>query len=321
MTSIIYNDQHFDTTPGESALDTLLKAGISVPYSCRSGVCQSCLMTFKQGTLPSEAQDGLSIEQKAQGLFLSCSCYPTEPITLDRYDPAAGGISARVVSKRLINDAVLELTLAAPLKYQAGQHTNLWRSEAVARCYSIASIPSDPYIKFHIALQPNGQFSQWALQSLQVDDQLTLQRPSGECYFQVEHAQQPLLLVGTGTGVAPLQAIVRAALHAGHQGPINLIVGARTSDDLYFSEPLKQLEQQHANVQCTQLVQEMGKQNVANCRQADIYAHIKQHFSELNAYQVYLCGAERFVRKLRKQCFFAGVKPRNVHTDAFLAAH
>lgn len=320
MTAIIYNDQHLAITTGESVLDTLLKAGVNIPYSCRAGVCQSCLMTLKQGTLSAEAQAGLSTEQKVQGLFLSCSCYPEETITVARYDPSANAVVARVVSKQLLNNTVLELSLDTSLKYQAGQHTNLWRSKNVTRCYSIASIPNDPYVTFHIALQPNGQFSQWARQSLQIGEKLLLQQPSGDCYFQAEHAQQPLLLLGTGTGIAPLQAIVRAALYAGHQGQIDLIVGARNSNDLYLSGPLRQLEQQHENVRCTQLVQEIGNKNTSNCQQADIYAHVKQHFPELNAYQVYLCGAELFVRKLRKQCFFAGVKPRNVHTDEFLAA-
>ncbi|WP_049723739.1 2Fe-2S iron-sulfur cluster-binding protein [Gilvimarinus polysaccharolyticus] len=321
MTTIIYNHQSLEVSPGESALDTLLSAGVNIPYSCRVGVCQSCLITLKQGNISSDTQAGLSAEQKAQGLLLSCRCYPTETITLEHYDPSANGISARLIDKQLLNNSVLELTLDVALKYQAGQHTNLWRSQAIARCYSLASIPSDPYVKFHIALQPNGQFSQWANDSLQVGDQLTLQQPTGDCYFQADHANQPLLLVGTGTGIAPLQAIVRAALHAEHQGAINLIVGARNSDDLYFSEQLKQLEQQHANVQCTQLVQKVGQKNAAHCQQGDIYAHLKQHFNELNAYQVYLCGAESFVRKLRKQCFFAGARPCNVHIDAFIAAN
>ncbi|BFM21573.1 FAD-binding oxidoreductase [Gilvimarinus japonicus] len=320
MSIIIYNNQSFDVTAPESVLDTLLKAGVRVPYSCRAGVCHSCLMVAKDGAVPSESQEGLSDAQKSRGLFLSCSCYPAETLNVDHYDPAADGIKAPVIAKRQLNDSVLELTLAASLRYQAGQHTNLWRSDAIARCYSIASIPSDPHLSFHIALQPNGQFSQWAAQTLQPGDTVTLQAPTGNCYYQAEQNTQPILLAGTGTGIAPLQAIARAALEAGHKGPIDLFVGARHSDDLYFSQPLMRLAQQHSNFQLTELVQTLGEKYTKHCQQGDIYNVIKARFASLNGYQVYLCGADSFVRKLRKQCFFAGVKPRDVHTDAFLAA-
>lgn len=320
MGNIIYNNSSFTVAAGESVLDTLLKAGVQVPFSCRAGVCQSCVMVLKQGAVPPRALEGLSQAQREQQLFLSCCCYPEQAIQVEHYDPRASGVKAQVVAKQQLSRSVLELTLDAPIAYQAGQHTNLWRSESIARCYSIASTPEDPHLSFHIALQKGGQFSQWALTSLQPGDTLTIQQARGECYYRSEHAGQPLLLVGTGTGLAPLQAIVRAAIAAGHWGEITLIIGARNSDELYFSEPLRQLERQHSNVTCTQLAQQIDNSDVKNVRQADIYQYVKHHFPDLNSHLVYLCGADTFVSKLRKQCFFAGVKPRNVYTDAFLPA-
>ncbi|WP_084591610.1 2Fe-2S iron-sulfur cluster-binding protein [Gilvimarinus agarilyticus] len=321
MSNIIYNNSSFDVTEGNSVLDTLLKAGIPVPFSCRSGVCQSCLMTLEAGEVPTQALEGLNGEQLAQQLFLSCCCYPQQDLSVRHYDPRANGVTAQVVSKRLLSQSVLELTLDAAIAYQAGQHTNLWRNEKITRCYSIASIPSDPHLRFHITLQPNGQFSQWAWQSLQPGDPLTLQEARGECYYQTDNPSQPLLLAGTGTGLAPLQAITRAALEAGHRGEITLIMGGRNDTDLYFNEPLLQLEREHDNVRCIQLAQRLSSPNANNVRQADIYQYVKEHFSDLNSHVVYLCGADTFVRKMRKQCFFAGVKPRNVYSDTFLPAN
>jgi ferredoxin/truncated hemoglobin YjbI len=68
----------------ESLLDACLRGAVQLPFSCQSGVCQTCLLVCTQGLIPSAAQRGLSEAQRSQGLLMACQCYPLETLHLTR---------------------------------------------------------------------------------------------------------------------------------------------------------------------------------------------------------------------------------------------
>lgn len=200
MTKLIFADQTLTARAGQSVLDTLLQAGIQIPHSCKQGVCHSCLIRVTAGSIPAQAQAGLSAEQKHQNLILACSCTPETDLSLQRYDMGRERVRCRVASKRMLRPDILELKLDGQLQYRAGQYVNLWRDELISRSYSLASLPSDRFLSFHIDVRPDGQFSRWAQESLNLGDAIELQGPMGECVYQSE-AATPLLFAATGTGV------------------------------------------------------------------------------------------------------------------------
>jgi len=73
---VSYNGKIFPLKEGETVLDCLLREGQGVAYSCRAGVCHSCMMKMPSGTIPPEAQEGLKPALKQQGFFLACQCHP-----------------------------------------------------------------------------------------------------------------------------------------------------------------------------------------------------------------------------------------------------
>ncbi|MDO3385215.1 2Fe-2S iron-sulfur cluster binding domain-containing protein [Gilvimarinus sp. SDUM040013] len=316
MTKILFEHHSLPVPTGKNVLDTLLEANQQIPYSCRQGVCQSCLVKVETGFIPPQAQAGLSSDQINKKLILSCSCYPDSDMELQRYSPKDDLITAQVASKRLLRPDILELKLDAKLKFRAGQYVTLWRDEQIARSFSLASMPDERFLSFHMDIRPNGLFSQWAHKTLKVGDTLGLQGPIGECYYQ-GNTDRPLLLAATGTGIAPLAAIAQDALNRGHEGDVHFLACARHFDSLYWSHELQRLARSHPQFKLRLLALEGPPPHGGEI--ADVYSLIRNEFAPLNDFEVYICGAASFVGKLRKQCFLAGVKPRNVFCDAFEA--
>jgi NAD(P)H-flavin reductase len=137
----------------------------------------------------------------------------------------------------------------------------------------------------------------------------------GKCIYAA-NADQPLLLTAIGTGLAPVYGIVRQALISGHQTPIHLLVGARNRAGFYLVEELQALAQQYDNLTVHFICQDAAPDFAL---QDDIYSYYKQQFADLKNWQVYLCGAESFVKKMRKQSFLAGAAMSDISADSFLA--
>ncbi|MDO3383609.1 2Fe-2S iron-sulfur cluster binding domain-containing protein [Gilvimarinus algae] len=314
MAKVYIDGKAVALTAGQSVLNALLGAGYRIPYSCQSGVCQSCLMHCERGELPAQATAGLSASQREKKLFLSCSCFPDSDVSVTPYAVKEELLIAEVMAKRHLSPRVLELQLHCPLSYHAGQYINVWRDQTIARTYSIASIPSDPVLSLHIEVRAGGQFSAWADQQLAPGDRVNIQGPMGDCTYQAE-PDQSLLLAGTGTGIAPLYGIAREALARAHTGPIHIVYCAREPEGLYWQQALTRLARHHSNVHLQCLVAKGG--DSALWREANAYQTVRADYTPLNNYQIYLCGAPSFVAKMRKQCFLAGARPRSVFCDAF----
>ncbi|MCP8899333.1 2Fe-2S iron-sulfur cluster-binding protein [Gilvimarinus xylanilyticus] len=316
MTKVFIDDKAIDWPTQQPLLDVLRQQGYPVAFSCRSGVCQSCQVRITQGTPPAAAQAGLTVAQKEKQLVLSCCCYSEQDLGVSLYDPREEQVTAEVLSVTSLADDIIELRLRAPVAFHGGQYMTLWRDAQTPRNYSIASAADDDHLSFHIQVRPDGQFSRWAKQ-LSPTDHLSIYGPLGDCHYQPEHSERPLLLAACGTGIAPLYAVAREALAKGHSHNIHILYAARSAARLYWRKPLEQLAQNHAQVRLDCLILEdpsEGKRKPAN-----VYEFVRSELTGLQNHQIFLCGAPSFVQKMRKQCFMAGARPRQVCFDAFEA--
>ena len=316
MAVVVFENQSIDTQENESVLDALLRDGHDVPYGCKNGVCQSCLMKASDGELPEASQKGLTDQQKKMGYFLACSCMPENDLSVYK-DNGEEKIEGEIKEISSLNESVIKLRLKSNLKYYPGQFVNLWRDDAVVRSYSLASVPSlDDELEFHVRYVENGQFSDWLKQSAKQKDSIKIQGPLGRCFYSYsdEGKDQPILLAGIGTGLAPLYGIVRDALNQGHTGQILLLVGARASHNLYLRDELKALSLKFPNFAVDFIAQNSRDGDI---KQGDIYQEAK-NIGNLKGYKVFLCGAESFVKKMKKQCFLAGANMQDILADSFL---
>lgn len=305
----------------ETVLAGLERHGVSLPASCRAGVCQSCMMKLLEGSVPDAAQRGLQPTQRAQGLFLACSCVPEGDIAIEYPGDANRVWDTEVVAIRPLNARTVHLRLARPagFEYRPGQFINLIRPGNIVRSYSLASVPNaDETLDLHIAHLPGGLMSEWACTSAREGETLQFTGPLGNCFYLEGNPTQPLFLLGTGTGLAPLLGILRDALLQGHTGPIQLFHGALDDAGLYLVDELRALESAHPNL--GYLPAALNGTARDGVRTGDVGQLALTHCPSLTGHRVYLCGHPDLVKTMQKKCFLAGAAMSEIHADAFLPA-
>jgi len=317
MTSrITFEGQEYECRSGETVLDALLRQGQNPPFSCRNGSCLVCLQRCVDGVPSPASQRALRPTLVRAGYFLPCKCKPTGDMVLSAPRVADLFSPAVVHGKELLAPDVCRLLIepATSLYYHAGQFVNLRRADGLMRSYSLASLPSeDCYLEFHIKRMPGGAMSSWIFDELAIGDELELRGPSGRCYYVPGSQEQNLLLVGTGTGAAPLVGIVRDALHVGHRGKIVLVHGSRASSGCYLHSVFMALAQDHK--QFTYVPCVSG---------ADVppgFVHGRAHHialankPDLRGWRVFAAGLPQMVSYVEAAALFAGVSPAEIHAD------
>ena len=318
MSSISYGGQSYLRKEQESVLDCMTAHGVTIPSSCHAGLCQTCLMQATQGKVPASAQVGLKPTLAAQNYFLACACYPEEDIEIRLPRMGVEKYSATVVEINPLNADIvcLELSLGTKLKYKAGQFINLHKDTATARSYSLASVPEiDEHLHLHIRKHPAGQVSHWIHQTLKVGDNVDISDANGSCFYTADNPDQNLLLIGTGSGLAPLYGIIRDALSQGHRGAIKLFHGSRSAESLYMSSELRSLALKHANFFYTPCISgESVPDDLVSGRAHDVAL---RENPDLSNWRVYLCGHPEMVATGKKLAFFAGASMRDIYADPF----
>jgi CDP-4-dehydro-6-deoxyglucose reductase len=317
MARVSYESRWYPLEADESVLDGLLRQGVAVPHSCKTGVCQSCLMRAT-GVVPEKAQAGLKNTLKARNYFLACSCKLEHDSDLEVASGEELRVPARIQGLERLSEDVLRVRLwpEAPFEYRAGQYLTLLRADGLARSYSLASLPREDGLELHVRLLPGGAMSQWLRNDAQPGEAVKLQGPAGDCFYLPGKPEQPLLLAGTGTGLSPLYGIVRDALEAGHTGPIWLFHGARDVRGLYLVDELRALAERHANLHYRPSVLEgrLGEWYQVGALDALLRAECPKPAG----YSAFLCGNPELVLSLRKKLFLAGLSLKDIHADAFL---
>ena len=300
----------------ESVLDALLREGVAVSYACKAGACGSCLMRALEGPVPSRAQIGLKESLKARGYLLACMCQPTADLSLE-LPGAEARLTAGIVSLAWLSADVLRVRLAcdAPFNYRAGQYVTLRRSDGLARSYSIASLPTEHELELHVRRIATGRMSGWLATEAAPGGRVELFGPSGDCFYVAGRDEQPLLLVGTGTGLAPLYGIVRDALSSGHRGPIHLFHGAVRPAGLYLQADLARLASKSRNFVYTPTVIEEAQPGMVA---GQIDQVVLSQYPKLNGWRGFVCGDTTLVQMLKKKLFLAGMAFGEIHGDAFL---
>ncbi len=318
MATISFNGENYPCKPGDSVLDVLLSADIQIPNSCRAGVCQSCMMRSLDTKPPEAAQKGLKDTLQHQKYFLACSCYPEHDMVVSLPKNEGFAISAQVIRKDKLSANIMRLVLAieGELEFLAGQFVNLSREDGLTRNYSIANSPHQGnFLEFHIQRLPNGKFSTWIHEEVEVGTMLTVSEPKGSCHYLPGRFEQPMMLVGTGSGLAPLYGILNDALNQGHSGPIRLFHGSRHPDGLYLIDEMKKLDETFDNFEYIPCISgEMDSEGFAKGRVHDVAL---SSTASLTGWKVFLCGHPEMVSHTKKMAYLKGASLSDIYADAF----
>jgi len=318
MVAIRHEQHRFELAPEQSVLDGLLGNGVAVPHACRTGVCQTCLMRAVEGAPPSAAQKDLRPALILRNYFLACVCHPTEDLTVALPSADANTLPATVRALRPLNDEIMQIALEVhgPWDYRPGQFLNLFKDSVVARSYSIASVPGDDsHIHLHVRRLPEGRMSGWIHGQLTVGATLSVRGPAGDCFYIPGNPEQPLLLIGTGSGLAPLYGIIRDALRQGHAGSIRLFHGSRDPRGLYLTGELRDLAAAYPQFDYVPCVSGAAAPAGHAAGRAHDVALTEQ--ADLKGWRVFLCGHPEMVQQAQMRAYLAGANLADIHADAF----
>ena len=323
----------FTAEADEPLLAAAIRQGIGLPYGCRDGACGSCKSRLIEGRVQQGAhQDkALSADEQAQGLVLTCCARPQSDCTLQaRSVPGAGEfpvlkMPARVLALQRAAPDVMVLRLQLPanqvLQYHAGQYVEFILRDGARRSYSMANAPHElgnpPAIELHLRHLPGGKFTDHVFNEMKERDILRIEGPFGS-FFLREDSTKPLILLASGTGFAPIKALIQRLQRLGSPRPAVLYWGCRRRADLYEHD---WCEQQAASMPTLRYVPVLSEPEPADAwtgRTGLVHQAVMQDWPDLSAHQVYACGVPVMVEAAQRDfCASCALPPEEFFADAF----
>jgi CDP-4-dehydro-6-deoxyglucose reductase len=317
----------------EAILPAAIRQGIGLPYGCRDGACGSCKSKLLEGRVIHGAhqQKALSAAEEAAGFILTCCATPqTDCLVEARSVPGAGEhpvlkMPTRVmtIERPAADVAVLKLQLPANqnLQYRAGQYIEFILRDGARRSYSMATAPhalgSPPAIELHIRHMPGGKFTDQVFSTLKEKDILRMEGPFGS-FFLREDGDKPLILLASGTGFAPIKAIVQQLQHQGITRPAVLYWGCRRKADLYQHAWCEAMAAEMPSLRYVPVLSEPAVEDAWTGRTGFVHQAVMADHPDLSGHQVYACGAPVMVdaaqRDFAQRC---GLPAEEFYADSF----
>jgi ferredoxin-NAD(P)+ reductase (naphthalene dioxygenase ferredoxin-specific) len=314
--------------PGANLLATLREHGIPISYSCTAGRCGTCRCRLIEGKLGTVDGHAPAADEEGGQYVLACTSTLLESCTVEVPEPdevithPARILKATVTAVEQLTHDVRRLRLrpARPLEFSPGQYATLQFTPAHIRPYSMAGLPGDEELEFHVRVVRDGLVSGYVDRQLRVGDTVRVSGPLGTSYLRRKH-EGPMLCVAGGTGLAPVLSIVRGALESGMRNDIHLYFGVRGPRDVYGIEVLERLAAAHGNLHVQVVVAEGmgGGTGQSALRSGLVTDAVAADWPTLAGWRAYLCGAPPMVDAATLVAVERGIAPEHIYADAFYA--
>ena len=314
--------------PGETVLEAALRHGFLVPYGCRSGACGACLGRLLEGKVdydetPLALED---LEDAGQQVAL-CMARPRSDLRLEVGEVRALGdipirrFPAKVVALERLAHDVMRVLLRLPegqrLQFLAGQYLDILQPDGGRRSFSIANAPhDDDHLELHIRYVPGGGFSQHVFEEMRLGEIVRIEAPLGGFYLR-EDAHRPVVMVGGGTGFAPLKAMIEHAFHIGFEAPIHLFWGVRARRDLYMRELPEAWAQARSDFRFTPVLSEPMPGDRWTGATGWVHEAVVAEYPDLSGHDVYMGGPPVMIEAGRKAFLAHGLPRERLFSDAF----
>ncbi len=326
-------NREFTVDRDEAILPAAMRQGIGLPYGCRDGACGSCKSKLLQGRVIHGAHQlkALSVAEEEAGFILTCCATPqTDCIVEARTVPGAGEypvlkLPSRVmtITKPAPDVAVLRLQLPANqnLQYRAGQYVEFILRDGARRSYSMANAPSQlgspPSIELHLRHMPGGKFTDHVFTAMKEKDILRMEGPFGS-FFLREESNKPIIFLASGTGFAPIKAIIQHMQDKGIAREAVLYWGARRKADLYEHAWCERTAAHLPNLRYVPVLSEPNVEDDWQGRTGFVHRAVMADWPDLSRHQVYACGAPIMVESAEKDLVaLCGLPADEFYADSF----
>ena len=323
----------FSANAGESLLAAAIRAGVGLPYGCKDGACGSCKCQKLEGEVvhgPHQAK-ALSEAEAQAGWVLTCCGVAQSNVVLESRqvtDESAFPIKkmpVRVAALEKKSPDVMQVRLQLPandtFRYHAGQYIEFILRDGARRAYSMANAPhtqaQNPGVELHIRHMPGGRFTDQVFHTLKEKDILRVEGPYGS-FFLREDVDKPLILLASGTGFAPLKALIEHLQFLGSTRAATLYWGGRRPQDLYLDSWVRERLADMPHLRYVPVVSDALPEDGWSGRTGFVHQAVLDDFADLSGHQVYACGAPIVVESARAAYTAQrGLPPEEFFADAF----
>jgi propane monooxygenase reductase component len=321
----------------ETVLQAAFRQGITLMHGCKEGQCSSC----KSVLLDGDAEHGdfstfaLSESEQQENKVLLCRLFANSDLEIEllNYDEdvlaqwiPAKKIAGTVTAIEALTHDIrkLDVALVEPMDFHAGQYADITLAAGVTRSYSMANPPSEKHtLSFIIKIYPDGAFSEQLADRVKVGDPMMLEGPFGTSFRNKKH-QGPTVLVGGGSGMAPLWSILNDLAENKVREPVRLYYGARAKKDLFYLEEIAAIGAKLADFAFVPALSDTDPND-------DEWSGAKGFVHEIVArdyaasgrdptLQAYACGPPPMVEAVLPVLQKIGIDADNIHLDKFTPA-
>lgn len=322
--------RQFSASGQETILAAAIHAGVGLPYGCKDGACGSCKCKKLSGEVTHDAysENALSEAELAAGLILTCRATATSDVVLESRQVTGANaflikkMPVRVNALEKLSHDVMRVQLQLPahtaFQFHAGQYLEFILRDGSRRAYSMATPPhvaaNTPAIELHIRHMPGGKFTDHVFGAMKEKEILRAEGPFGS-FFLREDSDKPMVFLASGTGFAPIKALLEHMQHKVMTRPVSLYWGGRRPEDLYMDAWLKELSTSMPNLSYVPVISDALPEDHWSGRTGYVHQAVLDDFADLSGHEVYACGAPVVVdaarssytsqRGLPEECFFA----------------
>ena len=323
----------FQAQGDEAILAAAIRSGVGLPYGCKDGACGSCKCKKLSGSVVhgEHQHKALSVEEEDAGYVLTCCARALTDVVLESRqvtDESAYPIKklpVRVTTLTRASHDVMQLRLQLPandqFRYHAGQYIEFILRDGARRAYSMANAPHTqegaPGVELHIRHMPGGRFTDHVFNAMKEKEILRVEGPFGS-FFLREDSDKPMVFLASGTGFAPIKALIEHMQHKGITRPATLYWGGRRPADLYMDGWIRERLAALPNLRYVPVVSDALPEDGWAGRTGFVHQAVMEDIADLSGYQVYACGAPIVVDSARAAYSAErGLPPDEFYADAF----
>ena len=321
----------FRVEAGETLLAAAIRQGVGLPYGCKDGACGSCKCRKLEGQVQhgTHQSKALNDEEEASGLVLTCCATAQSDVVLESRQVTEEGafpvrkMPARVSAlEKMSTDVMLvrlQLPANDPMRFHPGQYVEILLRDGARRSYSMANAPHNlvrteggvatgPAIDLHIRHMPGGKFTDHVFSQMKDKEILRIEGPYGS-FFLREDSDKPIVLLASGTGFAPIKAIIEHMQFKGITRAATLYWGGRRPSDLYMDAWVREQCAQMPNLRYVPVVSNALPEDNWTGRTGFVHLAVLEDLPDLSGHQVYACGAPVVVDSARADYTARGALP------------
>ena len=334
--SVLPSGRHFETQNNEVILAAAIREGVGMPYGCKDGACGSCKCKKMAGTVTHGLHQAkaLSDAEEAAGWVLTCCATAQSDVVLESRQVTEAGafpikkMPVRVSSLTRVSADVMVMRMQLPaadaFQFHAGQYVEFLLRDGDRRSYSMANAPHNQgtpaSLELHIRHMPGGKFTDQVFATLKEKDILRIEGPYGS-FFLREDSTKPMVFLASGTGFAPIKALIEHLQAKGIGRPVSVYWGGRRPSDLYMHTWMLEQAARMPQITYVPVVSDALPEDLWTGRTGFVHHAVIADFPNLQSHQVYACGAPIVVESAKTDFISrCGLPEDEFFADSFTSA-